>query len=43
MFDVLLPDPMQVRCDDVSVLEENEEILLQLVANSDVSACPRCH
>jgi len=42
MLEVLLPDPTQVRCDGVIVLNNAKEIVLQLVANTAHSACPLC-
>lgn len=42
MLDLLLPDPTQVKCDDVVVLEDLKGIELQLVASRSCSVCPIC-
>lgn len=43
MYVLLLPDPTQVRCDDVSLMEEDRRIFLKLTANAVDSACPICN
>jgi transposase len=42
MLDLLLPDPTQVECEDIVVLEDHKGIELQLVAIRTCSACPIC-
>jgi hypothetical protein len=40
MFELLLPDPTQIRCDHVSIMEQDRRIFLKLTANAVDSACP---
>lgn len=42
MLKLLLPDASQVRCENVTVLKDNEGLLLELVSNNDYSVCPLC-
>lgn len=43
MFELLFPDSEQVRCDGISVREEDRQIFLDLAANADDAACPLCN
>lgn len=43
MFELLLPDPTRMRCDNVTHMEEDRRIFLQLTANAVDSVCPICN
>lgn len=43
MFELLLPDSEQIRCDGISVGEEDRQIFMELAANTPDSACPLCN
>lgn len=43
MFELLLPDSEQIRCDGISVGEEDRQISMELAANTADSACPLCN
>lgn len=43
MFELLLPDSEQIRCDGISVGEEDRQIFMELAANTADSACPLCN
>jgi transposase len=42
MFELLLPDPGQVKCDHVSIMADDRRVLLQLTAVAEQSTCPVC-
>jgi hypothetical protein len=42
MLKLLLPDPDQVSCTDITILEDQRAIELQLIARQTRSACPVC-
>jgi hypothetical protein len=43
MFELLLPDPVEVRCDRISMGEEKRQICVELASNAAEFACLLCH